>query len=132
MAQLVAYGLFLIIAVAMTVISTIVGLFIGNIILFESIGLSIAAGCLTAHFTTIHPAFCLLIAIGAFVGLRFLMNTKIGFWVIGGAMSLLWGLLVAVIVYDGTGKDMIWTYVSWGLVTLVIFILHIRAKARAA
>jgi multisubunit Na+/H+ antiporter MnhB subunit len=66
------------------------------------------------------------------VGLYFLMNTKFGFWIIGGLMSLLWGLLVAVIVYDSTGKDMIWTYVSWGLVTLVIFALHFKAKNSVA
>jgi len=131
MGQLIATGLFLILAVAATVITTIVGMFIGNIILFESIGLSIAAGCLAAHYLPIHPAFCLLIAIGAFFGLLTLMHTKIGFWLIGGAMSLMWGLLVAVIVYSGTEKDMIWTYVSWGLTSLVILGLHIRAKANA-
>jgi len=132
MGQLIAYGLLLIIAVAATVITTIIGLFIGNIIFVESIGIAIAAGCLAGHFLPIHPAFCLLIGIGVFIGLRFLMNTKIGFWLIGGFMSLLWGLLVAVFVYDGTGKDMIWTYVSWGLGTLVILALHLKAKSRVA
>ena len=63
---------------------------------------------------------------------RSVIYNEIGFWLIGGVMSLLWGLLVAVFVYDGTGKDMIWTYVSWGLVTLVVFMLHLRAKAKTA
>lgn len=130
MGYLISIGLSLIIAVVVIVITTIIGLFVGHIILFESIGIAIAAGCLANHFLHIHPALCLLIGIGIFVGLYFLMNTKIGFWLIGGFMSLLWGLLVAVFVYDGTGKDMIWTYVSWGLAALVIFALHFKAKSR--
>ena len=131
MGQLIALGLYLIIAVVGVVLTTVIGMFIGNIILFESIGIAIAAGCFTAHFTTIHPAFCLLIGIGALIGLLSLMKTKIGFWLIGGIMSLVWGLLVAVFVYDGTGKDMIWTYVSWGLAAIVVLGLHLRAKANA-
>ena len=74
MAQLFAYGLLLIIAVAVNVILAIVGLFVGNIILFESIGIAIAAGCLMGHFTSVHPAFCLLIGIGVFIGLLFIMK----------------------------------------------------------
>ena len=129
------YGLFyislsLILSAITLIISTIIGLILGKIIFVESVGLGIAAGLLTNHFTQIHPAFCLLIGIGAFLVLLTLMNTKVGFWVIGGFMSLLWGLLVAVIVYDGTGKDMIWTYVSWGLAAIVVLGLHLRAKAK--
>ena len=131
MGQLFAIGLFLVIAVIVVIVTTVIGLFIGNIILFESIGIAVAAGCLAAHFLSIHPAFCLLIGIGVLIGLYFLMNTKVGFWIIGGFMSLLWGFLVAIIVYDSTGRDMIWMYVSWGLTTLVILLLHINARNRA-
>ena len=130
MGALFAGGLLLIIAIIVMIVATIIGLFISQIILVESIGIAIAAGCLLNHFLHIHPAFCLLIGIGVFIGLYFLMNTKIGFWLIGGLMSVLWGLLVAVFVYDGTGKDMIWTYVSWGLATLVVFGLHFNAKRK--
>lgn len=119
-----------IIAIVILIIANIVGLFIGQIILVESIGIAITTGVLINHFFQIHPAFCLLIGIGVFFGLFILMNSKIGFWLIGGLMSLLWGLLVAVIVFSSTGRDMIWTYVSWGLTTLVAFALHYNAKRK--
>lgn len=125
-------SLLLIISVIVMIIATIIGLFVGNIILFESIGIAIAAGCLANHFFLIHPAFCLLIGIGVFIGLRLLTKTKAGFWIIGSLMSLLWGLLVAVFVYSGTDKDMIWTYVSWGLATIAVFGLHLVAKDKTA
>ena len=112
MGYLISIGLSLIIAVVVIVITTIVGLFVGQIILFESIGIGIAAGCLANHFLHIHPALCVLIGLVVLGALLFLMNTKIGFWLIGGLMSILWGLLVAVFVYSGTGKDMLWTYIS--------------------
>ena len=130
MGTLFTIGLLFIVALAVIVIATVIGLFVGNIILFESIGIAIAAGCLASYFLDIHPAFCVLIGIGVLIGLYFLMNTKIGFWVIGGLMSLLWGFCVSVFVYSGTDKDMIWTYVSWGLVALFILALHLRAKSR--
>ena len=132
MGALFSVGLFLVIAVAATVISTIAGLFFGNIILFESIGIAVAAGCLTSHFFHIHPAFCLLIGIAVLFGLFYLMNSKFGFWIIGSIMSLAWGFCVAVIVFGSTGKDMVWTYVSWGLAALAIFALHLKAKNSVA
>ena len=118
----------LIISIIVIAITTVIGLFVGHIILVESIGIAIAAGCLVNHFFGIHPAFCLLIGIGVFFGLYAFMNSKIGFWLIGGFMSAVWGLLVALIVYDSTAKDMIWTYVSWGLATLIVLGLHFNAK----
>ena len=126
--QFLLMGLMLIISVGALAVFSIIGLFVGNIIMFESIGFAIAAGCLASHFTELHPAFCLFIGIGAFFVLMAVMKTKFGFWVIGGALSFMWGLIVAAIVYDGTGKDMIWTYTALGLVTLFVMSLHLKAK----
>ena len=128
MAALFSFGILLVISIVVMVLATIIGLFANNIILFESIGMSIAAGCLAGHFWQIHPAFCILIGIGALFGLYNLMKTKFGFWTIGGLMSLLWGFVVAIIVYDSTGRDAIWLFVSWGLVTAGVLALHIKAK----
>jgi hypothetical protein len=127
---LFSMGLMLIISIIVMVISTIVGLFVGQIILFESIGIAIAAGCLVSHFFHIHPVFCILIGLAVLVSLFYLMNTKIGFWLIGGLMSLLWGLLVTVFVFSGTGKDMVWTYASWAVASLIVFALHFKAKSK--
>jgi len=129
-AVLFTMSLSLILAIAVMIIATVIGLFVGNIILFESIGIAIATGNLASYFLHIHPAFCLLIGIGVLVGLFLLMNTKMGFWIIGVSMSLLWGLFIAAIVYSGTGRDMVWVYASWGLAALFIFALHLKAKRR--
>jgi len=120
----------IVVVVVILFILKIFGLLIGQIILVESIGIAIAAGFLVNHFFSIHPAFCLLIGIAIFFGLFALMNSKIGFWLICGLRSLLWGLLVSVIVFDSTGQDMVWTFVSWGLATLVVFALHYNAKRK--
>jgi hypothetical protein len=123
-------GLMFILSVAVMVATAVIGLFVGNIIVFESIGIAIAAGCLAGHFYAIHPAYCLLIGIGVLVTLVFLMKTKVGFWLIGGAMSLVWGVIAAVVAYIGAGGDMVWTYVSFGLAVFVVFSLHYKAKGK--
>jgi len=130
MGTLIGMALSLIIAIIVAVAATIIGLFVGQIIFVESVGISIAAGCLANYFLHIHPALCLIIGIGVFLLLFPLMNRKFGFWIIGGFMSLLWGLLVAAFVYEETGKDMIWTFVSWGLASIVVLALHLNAKRK--
>ncbi len=132
MAVLFMQSLVLVIGVAVMIVCSIIGFFIGNIILFESIGIAIASGCLANHFLHVHPALCLLIGLAILGGLLFVMKTKIGFWLIGGLMSVLWGLIVAVLVYSGTGHDMVWTYIAWGLAAVVVFGLHLAAKSRKA
>ena len=128
MAALFSFGILLVISIVVMVLATIIGLFANNIILFESIGMSIASGCLAGHFWQIHPAFCILIGIAALFGLYSLMKTKVGVWIIGGLMSILWGFVVAIIVYDSMGRDVIWLFVPWGLVTAGVMALHIKAK----
>ncbi|MDR1292670.1 MAG: hypothetical protein LBJ91_04665, partial [Clostridiales Family XIII bacterium] len=57
-------------------------------------------------------------------------HTTVGFWIIGGALSLLWGFIFATIAYDASHQDMIWTYVVFGLGTFLMIGLHIRARKR--
>jgi FtsH-binding integral membrane protein len=60
----------------------------------------------------------------------FLQNTKVGFWMIGGLLSVFWGFVFSLFAYDISGKDEIWTYVVWGLGTALMIGLHLRARAR--
>ena len=128
MAALFSVGILLIISIVVMVLATVIGLFSKNIILFESIGISIAAGCLAGHFWQIHPALCILIGLGALFGLFSLTKTKFGFWVISVLMSVLWGFCAAVLAFMISEGDMIWMYVTWGIITVVIFTLHLKAK----
>ena len=130
MGVLVAGGFGIIIGLFIGLVFTIIGLFFGNIILFDSIALAVLAGFLSNGLLGIHPAFCILIGIALLVGLFFLQNTKIGFWIVGGLLSLLWALIFSSMAYEFSGKDMIWTYVVFGLGVVLMFALHQRARKR--
>jgi len=118
----------LIIGGVLLVAFTIIGLFFGHIILFDSIAIGLVAGLVSHGLLEVHPAIALVIGIAVFLVLFFLQNTKVGFWIVGGLMSLAWGLIFASMAYEFTGKDMIWTYTVFGLGTLIIFLLHLKAK----
>ncbi len=83
MAGLFAYGLLTAVGIAVCILITIIGLFVGQIILFDSIALSIAAAIVCYQLWSIHPAFCLLIGIALFIFLFWLQNTKVGFGSLG-------------------------------------------------
>ncbi|MDL2205422.1 hypothetical protein LJC61_04640 [Ruminococcaceae bacterium OttesenSCG-928-A16] len=114
----------------LAVVLTVIGLFFGHIIIFDSIALAIVAGFVSHGVFHIHPALSLLIGIVTFFGLFFLQNTKVGFWIIGGLLSLIWGFIFAMMAYEFTSKDMIWTNVVFGLATLIMIGLHIKARNR--
>jgi len=119
-----------IIGLAVGLIAAILGLFFGNIILFDSIALAIISGVLCNSFLTIHTAFVLIIGIVVFVLLYLVQRTRFGFWIIGGLLSLLWGFVFSIFAYGFTNGDTVWAYVIWGLGTLFMLILHIRAKTK--
>jgi len=111
-------------------IITIIGLFVGNIIVFDSIALGIIAGALSNGLLHIHPAFALLIAIAVFLIFFFLQHTKVGFWIISVLLSLAWGFIFGILAMAFSNNDYVWMYVIWGLGTLVMFLLHLRARGR--
>ena len=118
----------LIIGAVLLVVCTVIGLFFGHIILFDSIALGLVAGLVSHGLLEVHPALALLIGLGVFLALFFLQNTKVGFWIICAIMSLAWGLIFASMAWEFTGKDMIWTYTVFGLATVVMIGLHLKAK----
>jgi len=121
----------LIIGGILIIICTIIGLFIGNIILFDSLALAIASGFAAHGLLHIHPALSIVIGIVVLLVLYGLQKTKGGFWIIGGLLSLFWGLVFSSMAWEFSGKDMIWTYVVFGLGTLLMIGLHINAKNKA-
>jgi hypothetical protein len=130
LAAFIGTGLIVIICVVVGLLITIIGLFFGNIILFDRIAFSILAAVLAHNLWDVHPALCILIGIAIYAGLYFLQRSTVGFWIVSGALSLLWGFIFATIAYDISHKDMIWTYVVFGLGTLMVIGLHIRARKR--
>lgn len=118
------------ISIIIGLIFTIIGAFVGHIILFDSILISIVAGILSNQLLHIHPAFCLLISIALFLLLFKIQYTKIGFWIISVIMSAFWGFVFAICAYAATNEDMIWTYVILGIGFIFTMLLHLKAKTK--
>ena len=64
-AALLAVGIELLIGIGIGLIVTVIGLFFGNIIVFDSIALAILAGFLSHGLLGVHPALAIVIGIGA-------------------------------------------------------------------
>ena len=72
MGWLAAQGAIMAIGLFIGLVCSVIGLFFGHIILFDSIALGIAAGVCCNQFTAIHPALCLVIGIATFLLLLWL------------------------------------------------------------
>jgi hypothetical protein len=128
MAALFSYGLVLAISIIIGLIFTIIGVFVGHIILFDSIFLAAISGIICNQIWSVHPALCLLIAIALFGLLFWLQNTKVGFWIIGVLLSAFWAFVFGFFAHIFAGEDMIWFYVVMGLGFIVMMGLHLKAR----
>ena len=128
MGALFAYGAILAIGIIVGLIFTIIGIFVGHIILFDSIFLAAISGIICNQIWNVHPALCLLIAASLFGLLFWLQNTKAGFWVIGVLLSAFWAYVFGFFAYIFAGEDMIWLYVVMGLGFAVMIGLHLKAR----
>ena len=70
----ILFGIYIVLSIMLTVI----GVFIGNIIFFDSILLAALSGLLCHTLWTVHPAFYLLIGIAVFLLLFWLQHTGVG------------------------------------------------------
>ncbi|WP_125143710.1 hypothetical protein [Clostridium transplantifaecale] len=125
MAVIFTYGLALAIGLVIGLVLMVIGLFFGNIILFDSISLAAGAGFACHLLAGVHPAICLVIGL---VFLFWLQNTAVGFWIIGGILSLFWAFVFGFLAYAFSGEDMVWFYVVMGLGVLLMGGLHLKAK----
>lgn len=129
---LLAVGIELLIGIILGLIITIIGLFFGNIIVFDSIALAVLAGFLSHGILHVHPALAIVIGIVTLLGFLLLQRTRPGFWIIGALLSILWGIIFSSMAYEFSGKDMVWTYVILALGTIAVFALHLRVRSRMA
>jgi hypothetical protein len=111
----------------------VVNLFVGHIILFDSILLAIAADIASQKLLHIHPAIALVIGIVVLVSFLVLQTkTSVGFWIIGGLFSVVWGAVFALVATVFAGSDTTWSIVIMIFGTLLSIALHISARGRAA
>ncbi len=132
MEHLVMYGFATVIGLIIGAILSIIGLFFGNIIVFDSLALAIASGFLANGLLNIHPALSVLIGLAVLAAMYLLQRTKVGFWIIGGLLSVFWGLVFSLMAWEFSGKDMVWTYAVLGLGIVLMMGLHIHARRRNA
>lgn len=111
MGWLAAQGAIMAIGIFIGLVCSVIGLFFGHIILFDSIALGIAAGVCCNQFTAIHPALCLVIGIATFLLLLWLQNTSIGFWLVGGLLTLNYAAVFGLLAYFISEHDPIWGWV---------------------
>ena len=64
----------------------------------------------------------------AFLLLLWLQNTRIGFWLVGGLLTLIYAAVFGLLAYFISEHDPIWGWVIFGLVFLVVGALHLRAR----
>ena len=128
MGWLIAQGAMMAIGLFIGFICFVIGLFVGHIILFDSIALGIAAGVCCNQFTAIHPALCLVIGIASFLLFFWLQNTRVGFWIVGGVLTLCYAALFGLLAYFLAENDPIWGWVIFGLAFLIVGTLHRRAR----
>lgn len=131
MGWLAAQGALLAIGIAISLICTIIGLFFGHIILFDSIALGIVAGVCCHQFLPIHPALCLVIGIAVFLLLFWLQNTRVGFWIIGGLLSLVYAAVFGLLAFTISNGDPVWGIVVLVLAFFIMGGLHLRARDNA-
>jgi len=125
-----AYGTLLAISILIGLILAVIALFVGHIILFDSIFLAAISGILCNQVWNVHPAFCLLIALALFGFLFWLQNTKVGFWIIGILLSAFWAFVFGFLAYEFSSSDPIWCIVVMGLGFVVMMGLHLKARKK--
>jgi len=128
MAALFSYGLILAVSIFIGLIFTVIGIFVGHIILFDSIVLAAITGVVCNQIWNVHPAICIVIAIVLFGLLFWLQNTKAGFWIIGVLLSAFWAFVFGFFAYTFSSEDMVWFYVVMGLGFIVMMGLHLKAR----
>lgn len=128
MAALFSYGLLTAISIGIGLIFTIIGVFVGHIILFDSIFLAAISGIICNQIWSVHPALCVVIALALFGLLFWLQNTRPGFWIIGVLLSAFWAFVFGFFGYVFSSNDYIWGYVIMGLGFIVMMGLHLKAR----
>ena len=103
MGGLAAQGAIMAIGLFIGLVCSVIGLFFGHIILFDSIALGIAT----------------------FLLLLWLQNTSIGFWLVGGLLTLIYAAVFGLLAYFISEHDPIWGWVIFGLVFLVVGVLPV-------
>ena len=113
---------------ALPLLTTILGLFIGNIIIFDSILISLVCGYLCHYILAVHPAYCLIISAVLCLVLFLIQHTQIGFWAVSLLLSYCWGFAFAIAAYFISGNSSLWFFAVLIFAFVIMLLLHIKAN----
>lgn len=128
MGALVAAGFSFIIVLVIGLVISLIGLFAGHIIIFDSIALALIGGAVAHNMWSVNTILSIIIGVAIFLGLMFLQMTKPGFWIIGGLLSVVWGFIFSLFAFSFSGENMIITIVVWIAGTAFMIFQHLRSK----
>lgn len=111
-------------------LTTVIALFVGNIILFDSILLSSIFGFLCYSLLNIHPAICLIIAAVCCLILFGIQHTTIGFWATATFLSFCWAVAFAIIAYFITANSKLWFLGMLIFAFVIMMLLHLKANKK--
>ena len=117
-------GLFLLIPAIM-----FLSLYVENILLLDSLILSVLSAVWVRTVTGIHPVFCILVGIGVLAVTMLLYSQRCMFWIFTITSSLLWGSMIGVLL-KGVTPDLIWCVFFGVVVGVISFVFHMAARLR--
>ena len=103
-------------------------LFTENILLLDSLVITVITVAWIRSRTGIHMVFCILLAIGILTGLMLLYMQHHLFWIFTTLSVFLWGYVAGCLLH-GITKDLIWGIFLGTVVGLIALIMHLHARS---
>ena len=97
---------------------------IANIMMADTLVISVLSGVLLRVALHLHPVFCILVSAAVFGGMTFLYMKEKWFSAFELISMLFWGYLAGFIVHDLSGGDRLWTWLIGMSVCALNYILH--------
>lgn len=105
-------------------------LFFSSTLLFDGVVITAILSTFLNKFTDIHIVWCIIISLVISATILILATkTKVGFWIVTGAMSLLVSLFVYSLVSQFT-YSILWRYIAFSGSIVTTIALHIFTKEK--
>ena len=101
---------------------------LANIILVDTLAVSVIGAVLMCSTWHLHPVIGILIGTGLFAGMTYLYMQDKAFIVLTVISSVIWAYLAGFFTYDLSGGDVLWTVFVAVMTGAVSCFLHIGVK----
>lgn len=103
---------------------------ITNIVLADTLILSLVSGIILNAVFHLHPVFCILAGASIFAGMTILYMKEKWFSVFEWISMLSWGYIASFITYDLSSGDRLWTWLIGMIVCAFNYVLHEYARQK--